>query len=103
VSYVLKLANVIVGKCDLPDDGARIRRAPFRAGLGWELVEPIFQLQRRTDAESVAKYRKARDTLALALYAPDGSLVETSRIDIDDDASSPTGLTLEIHVVQRGA
>ena len=51
--------------------------------------------------EQRARYRRARDTLALVLYAPNGALVETSRIDITPDASSSTGLTLEVGIVDE--
>lgn len=105
MSHVLKLREVVVGRCDFADGAAAAgaSRAPFRPGLGWGLVEPIFQLQGEgTDAATRSRYRKARDTLALALYARDGSLVETSRIDITADTSSPTGFWIEIHGVNRG-
>lgn len=105
MSYVLKLRDVIVGRSSLDGGDATraIARAPFRPGLGWELVEPIFALLPVGDAEASdeqrARYRQARDTLALALYAADGRLVDTSRIDILADPASPTGLTLEVRVV----
>lgn len=103
MSHVLKLRDIIVGRCDLPVTGgsAHVLRAPFRPGLGWELVEPIFQLNQAADDEQRARYRRARDTLALTLFAPDGSLVETTRIDIVADPGSPTGLVLEAVVVVR--
>lgn len=105
MSFVLKLRDVIVGRSDLATRDAehRTARGAFRPGLGWELVEPIFALlpvgDRDASDEQRARYRKARDTLALALYAHDGALVETSRIDIRPDTASSTGLTLDVHVV----
>jgi hypothetical protein len=102
VSHVLKLRDVIVGRCDLPDaNGAsKSLRAPFRPGLGWELVEPIFQLARSSNRER-ERYVKARDALALALYDKGGVLVETMRIDIVDDPNSPTRLTISAQLVNR--
>lgn len=105
MSYVLKLRDVIVGRSDLAQRDAerRAARGAFRPGLGWELVEPIFALlpvdDSRASAEQRSRYRQARDTLALALYAPNGQLVETARIDITPDATSSTGLTLDVGVV----
>ena len=107
MSYVLKLRDVIVGRCDLAqrDGERRTARGAFRPGLGWELVEPIFSLLPVGDVEAMveqrARYRRARDTLAIVLYAPNGALVETSRIDITPDASSSTGLTLEVGIVDE--
>ncbi|MFN8666210.1 MAG: hypothetical protein U0164_03310 [Gemmatimonadaceae bacterium] len=105
MSFVLKLRDVIVGRSDLatrdPERGTA--RGSFRPGLGWELVEPIFALlpvgDQEASDEQRARYRKARDTLALALYDSDGALVETSRIDILPDAASSTGLSLAVQVV----
>jgi hypothetical protein len=108
MSYVLKLRDVIVGRADLTErDTARSSaRGSFRPGLGWELVEPIFALARAggevpSDADR-ARYRRARDTLALALYAPDGTLVDTVRLDVLVDDSSPTGLVLDAAIVDPG-
>lgn len=100
--FVLKLRDVIVGRSTLADRDAarRTARGPFRPGLGWELVEPIFDLRPADGAGATAeqrqRYRAARDTLALALHGADGALIDTSRIDIVRDAASPTGLTLEV-------
>ena len=105
MSYVLKLRDVIVGRSELAerDPARRTARGAFRPGLGWELVEPIFALLPVGDAQAPSeqrdRYRRARDTLALALYGPDGALVETSRIDITADAASPTRLVLDVVIV----
>ncbi len=104
--FVLKLRDVIVGRSDLAtrDRTLHIARGVFRPGVGWELVEPIFTLlpveagDEHSD-EQRDRYRRARDTLALALYTAAGALVESSRIDIQRDGSSPSGLVLEIKVV----
>jgi len=101
-SHVLKLRDVIMGRCAFPSPlSAGTSRAPFRPGLGWELVEPVFQLQQGAGPEAQARYRAARDALSLALYAPGGALVETARIDVFADEKSPTGLMLEAVVVGR--
>jgi hypothetical protein len=102
MSYVLKLRDVIVGRSDLSerDRTHATARGVFRPGLGWELVEPIYALLPLGDTsaspEQRDRYRRARDTLALALYAPNGTLIETARIDVLSDPASSTGLTLDV-------
>ncbi|MBK6489164.1 MAG: hypothetical protein IPF98_20465 [Gemmatimonadetes bacterium] len=106
--FVLKLRDVLVGRSDLAerDTERRAARGSFRPGLGWELVEPIFTLADGTEAPGTsggdaqrARYRRARDTLALSLHRPDGDLLETARIDILRDSASPTGLVLDVAIV----
>jgi hypothetical protein len=106
VPFTLKLRDVIIGRSDLEarDPVKRTARGAFRPGIGYELVEPIFDLadasRSATGApEQSACYRSARDTLALALYARDGALLETSRIDIVRDDTSRTGLAIDVDVV----
>ena len=104
--FVLKLRDVIVGRSDLAtrDRTLHIARGVFRPGVGWELVEPIFTMlgvhggDDRSE-EQRDRYRRARHTLALTLYNSAGALVDSTRIDIQRDGSSPSGLVLEIKVV----
>jgi hypothetical protein len=108
VSYTLKLKDIVIGWCDFAtrDEATRIARGPFRPGLGFEIVEPIFLL-RPTDPnapdslEREMRYRRARNTLALSLHAPDGAEVDTARIDVLRDEASETELALEVSVVDR--
>lgn len=103
--FVLKLRDVIVGRSELGErDRERgVARGPFRPGLGWDLVEPIFGLAESAGGsvpeEQRARYRRARDTLALALYAPNEALVESIRLEVHKDAGSPTGLMLDATIV----
>lgn len=104
-SYVLKLRDVIVGRSELGerDRASRVAHGSFRPGLGWDLVEPIFALAEGADGgvadEQRQRYRRARDTLALGLYGPDGALVECIRLDVRRDPGSPTGLVLDAEIV----
>lgn len=106
-SYVLKLRDVIVGRSELAerDSAARVARGPFRPGLGWDLVEPIFALAEGVNGsvsdEQRERYRRARDTLALGLYAPDNTLVESIRLDVRKDPGSPTGFVLHAEIVDE--
>jgi hypothetical protein len=108
VSYTLRLKDITIGWSDLEarNPSTRIARGEFRPGLGYELVEPIFVLRPSDDAgadalEREARYRRARDTLDLALYAADGTEVDTARIDIMRDEKSATELALEVSIVDR--
>ena len=105
MAYTLKLRDVVIGRSELEtrDAASRTARGVFRPGVGYELVEPVFDLMRAESAAEAPgggeRYRRARDTLALALYARDDALVETSRIDIVRDTTSRTGLSIEVDVV----
>lgn len=108
MSYTLKLKDIVIGWCDFDsrDEATRIARGPFRPGLGFELVEPIFLLRpidpHAPDAlDREMRYRRARNTLALSLHSADGAEVDTVRIDIVRDESSATELALEVSVVDR--
>ena len=107
--YTLRLKDIVIGWSDLEsrDAPTRVARGTFRPGVGWELVEPIFVLRPTGEVgpdllEREARYRRARDTLDLALFSPDGSEVDTARIDVVRDEASPTELALEVSVVDRG-
>lgn len=106
--YTLRLKEIVIGWSDLEtrNPATRIARGAFRPGLGYELVEPIFVLRPADPMEPdvlerEARYRRARDTLDLALYAADGAELDTARIDIMRDESSDTELALEVSIVDR--
>lgn len=88
MTFTLKLHGVIIGRSNLEqrDPEAHTASGPFRKGAGYDLVEPVFDLRRAgADAE---RYRKARDTLALALYDDAGVLLDTSAIDLEPGAAA---------------
>jgi hypothetical protein len=103
MSFVLKLKDVLVGRSDLAsrDREAGLARGVFRPGLGWALIEPIFSIvpPGNGDERTNERFRRARDTLALALYTSAGQLLETSRIDIQRDPTSSTGLRVDVSLV----
>ncbi|MEO6445883.1 MAG: hypothetical protein ABIZ91_03985 [Gemmatimonadaceae bacterium] len=101
MSFIVKLRDVLVGRSDLrhrtPDSADA--RGVFRPGLGWELVEPVFDMRTSdgtSGAEGNLRYRSALETLSLALHAPGGAVVGTSRIEIVRDSASPSGLVLDV-------
>ncbi|HWZ57973.1 MAG TPA: hypothetical protein VNW46_03270 [Gemmatimonadaceae bacterium] len=85
--YTVRMHGIIVGHSDLErrDPSSNAASGIFRPGLGYELVEPIFQL----DGE---RGRQAIEKLALELIDADGHVVLTSRIEIR------TRRTLELDV-----
>jgi hypothetical protein len=79
----VKLHGVIVGHSDLEQSDVIERRAwgAFRPALGYELVQPIFQLFSEAvpmrggeprDQEKLARYHSARDRLGLELVGRRG-------------------------------
>jgi hypothetical protein len=103
MSYTLTMSGVIVGRSELEtrDAEARVARGAFRPGLGYELAQPVFALYQGlgSDAEGLARYRKARDALRLNLADSAGTSVSVRDLHIrpsTDGESSESGLVLEI-------
>ena len=103
--HTVKLHGVIVGHSDLEQSDVVERRAwgVFRPGLGYELVQPIFQLFSEAvpmrggeprDQEKLARYHSARDRLGLELVDGTGKRIATSAIHISDYGDE--GLELEV-------
>lgn len=101
----MKLANVIVGHSDLENTDRMVRRAwgAFRPGLGYELVQPVFQLFSEAvpmrggeprDGDKLERYLAARDQLGLTLVNGKGEPIATSAIHIADYSG-----TLELDVL----
>jgi hypothetical protein len=92
MSYVLKMAGVIVGRSELEHRDADRRSASgvFRPGLGYDLVEPIFGLYESavTSPEGMARYRKSRDALRLQLIDSSGKPVPVRELHIRRGASA---------------
>jgi hypothetical protein len=93
--HTVKLAGVIVGHSDLEHTDASLGRAwgAFRPGLGYELVQPVFELFREAtpmrggeprDLEKLDRYHAARDKLGLLLVDDRGAVIRTSVIHIAD-------------------
>ncbi|MES2180394.1 MAG: hypothetical protein V4550_21260 [Gemmatimonadota bacterium] len=93
--HTVKLHGVIVGHSKLEDADPVLRRATgvFHPGLGYELIQPVFQLFSEAvpmrggeprDLEKLERYHAARDKLGLVLVDPEGFVIETSAIHIAD-------------------
>jgi hypothetical protein len=103
MSYTLTMSGVIVGRSELEmrDAAARVARGAFRPGLGYELAQPVFALYQGSgsDADGLARYRKARDALRLNLADSSGVTVPVLDLYIrpsTDAESSESGLVLEV-------
>jgi hypothetical protein len=109
MSFILKLKNVIVGRTnfEVRDPETRTARGVFRPGLGWELVEPVFQLYAdatagaKHDEALLARFRKARDSLDLAVFDGNGTMVDTGPILISHESEIAPTLTIEALVVDE--
>ncbi|MBA3672759.1 MAG: hypothetical protein H0W68_12160 [Gemmatimonadaceae bacterium] len=93
--YTVRLGQVVIGHSQLENRDAANGRAwgIFRPGLGWELVQPIFQLF--TEAvpmkggepmheDKLERYHAARDRLGLELADANGRVLATSAIHITE-------------------
>ena len=100
--HTVRLHGVIVGHSDLELMDPTLGRAwgEFRPGLGYELVQPVFQLfaqavprdASRKDKELLQRYHESRDALNLELQDDRGRVIGTSAIhiaDYSDDSGSP--------------
>ena len=94
MKHTVRLKGVIVGHSDLEHVEPDVGRAwgPFRPGLGYELVQPVFRLFARAvprdgsprDDAILARYHDARDKLDLELEDMSGKRIPTSTIHIAD-------------------
>jgi hypothetical protein len=86
--YTLRMHGITVGHSDLEhaDPATHAATGVFRPGLGYELVEPIFQL-------AGDKQQLALEKLALELVDAKGRVVPTSSIRINPRRT----LELEVH------
>jgi hypothetical protein len=92
MSFVLKMSGVIVGRSELEnrDVTRRLASGVFRPGLGYDLVQPIFELFETAggSAEAMSRYRKSRDALHLQLTDSSGAALTVRELHIRRSASS---------------
>jgi hypothetical protein len=107
--HTLKLNGIVVGWSELEEVDAIDRRAwgQFHAGLGYELVQPIFRLFVEAtpmpggepfDQIKLARYIAARDQLPLELFDDRGRKIETAAIHIADysEKRGPDAMSLDV-------
>jgi hypothetical protein len=94
VKHTVRLKGVIVGHSELEhiEPGTGRAWGPFRPGLGYELVQPVFRLFARAvprdgsprDDAMLDRYHGSRDALGLQLEDTNGRRIPTSTIHIAD-------------------
>jgi hypothetical protein len=86
MSFTLSMSGVIVGRSELEtrDANRKVASGAFRPGLGYELAQPVFALYDAAgnNADSLARYRKARDALRLELTNSSGGKVSVRDLHI---------------------
>jgi hypothetical protein len=92
MSFTLTMSGVIVGRSELEhrDPSGRVASGVFRPGLGYELVQPIFELyeQAAGDGDVLVRYRKSRDALKLRLTDSSGVPVTVRELHIGQSGGS---------------
>ena len=107
--HTVKLHGVTVGHSDLENVEPALGRARgrFRPGIGYELVQPVFQLFAEAvparggdvaDEEKLARYHRSRDALGLSLEDDSGRSIRTTAIHISD-YSNQRGGVIELEVL----
>jgi hypothetical protein len=108
--HTVRLHTVTIGHSDLEHADFALRHAHgvFRPGVGYDLVQPVFQLFAKAvsrdgatlDAELLDRYHNARDAMKLQLVDGDGRPIVTSAIHIVDYSStSSDGGDVELDVL----
>jgi len=105
MSFIVKMAGVIVGRSELEnrDVTRRLATGVFRPGLGYDLVQPIFDLLETAgeSAEAMSRYRNSRDALRLQLSDSSGSPLTVRELHIRRNAGSGAP-TLEVETDDPG-
>ena len=111
--HTVRLKDIIVGWSDLEDAEPNLGRARgrFRPGIGYDLVQPVFQLFTRavptpgakpTDSEMLDRYQRSRDALGLSLEDDAGRAVKATTIHIADYSELKGGsIELEVLISDR--
>jgi hypothetical protein len=111
--HTVRLKDIVVGWSDLEDAEPNLGRARgrFRPGMGYELVQPVFQLYSKAvptpgadaaDQDLLDRYHRARDLLGLSLVDDAGRSIPTSAIHIADYSDLKGGsLELEVLIADR--
>jgi len=99
VHVVLKLHGVIVGHAELSTHDTGAWRGPFRPGLGWELIEPVFDLKSQTSIPGAAeRFEQARNALRFELTTDDGTALAMDGLDIMTERRGEQTVPVELFV-----
>lgn len=105
----MKLHAIVIGWSDLEraDPLSGKARGRFRPGVGYDLVQPVFNLYAEAvpapgaevgDREKLDRYHKSRDALGLSLEDDAGRVIRASAIHIED-YSARRGGGIEVEVL----
>jgi hypothetical protein len=107
--HTVRLHGVIVGHSELEHIDPDVDRAwgLFRPGLGYELVQPVFQLFAQAvplngspkDTALLDRYHLSRDALHLELQDEQSRTIKTSAIHIVDYSQFGGPATIELDVL----
>src|SRR3569833_197905 len=107
--HTVRQHGVIDGHSDLEHADPSMGRAwgEFRPGLGYELVQPVFQLfaqavprdKSKKDQALLDRYHESRDALNLELQDDRGRVIQTSAIHIADYSDESGGPPPELDVL----
>ena len=111
MKHTVRLKGVIVGHSDLEhiEPGTGRAWGPFRPGLGYDLVQPVFRLFARAvphdgsprDDAMLERYHDARDKLELLLEDQTGKRIGTSTIHIADYSVEEGERAIQLDVLIR--
>ena len=111
--HTVRLKDIIVGWSDLEvaEPALGCARGRFRPGVGYDLVQPVFQLYSdavpspgaaATDQDKLDHYHRSRDLLGLSLEDDAGRAIRTSAIHIADFSAKHGGsIELEVLISDR--
>lgn len=112
--HTVKLHGITVGYSELEEADPAVGRARgrFRPGVGYELVQPVFDLFTEAvpeaggpvvDEEKLQRYHRSRDALALSLEDDTGRVLATRAIHIADYSRQLDGaIELDVLISDRG-
>ena len=98
---VLRLHGVIVGHAELAahDSEHGTWCGPFRPGLGWELIEPVFDLKSATELPGAAeRFEQARNALRFELTTGDGTALAMDGLEIQTERRGERTVPVELFV-----
>ncbi len=105
--YTLRMKGVIVGRSDLErrDAGAHMAGGAFRAGGGWELMEPVFELDDAARAAGpdsaegrllAERFARASASLGFELEARSGARFAARDVRIRTSATGDRTIELRV-------